>query len=396
MKNKITDREELKRMYVEIFLNNTDKVSKVSAHSAMNGISYGIAGIGQRALREGLLVESHINPDIAYGDWLDKIAENWGISARFGSSQSSTYVRIVGEEGTLYEVGIHIVSGADGLSFSFVEDFTIPVGGFGYAKIKSVNSGENNNVQAYSLNQVSPVPIGHEYIINEYMATGGRNQESDELFRNRIKEGANLLASGTLAKLEQIFMRINNDVLRVFSGGVDSLGNTIINIATQNGVDLSVGELDSLLTEAGPYLNLIDNRIYQNIKTYGLTLQNIIYAEINFDFRVKIEANYDYDNVRRDMQIRISKYFDFRFYENTGRIAWTDLFDIIKNTEGVEFISNATFNPNKDLNISRKTLPRVKSFLIRDLDGNLISDSQGNFMPIYYPNTPNDIIQSGI
>ena len=48
------------------------------------------------------------------------------------------------------------------------------------------------------------------------------DNESDETFRIRIKESVNQLARPTLSYIEQIFMKINNRVLRVYKGGIDA------------------------------------------------------------------------------------------------------------------------------------------------------------------------------
>jgi len=396
MKTRITTIEELKQLFVESLLNHTSAVTKVSDHSVLNGISYGVAKVGQKALKDIVLVEKNVNPDMAYGIYLDQIAANWGIAARFGAGPSTTYIRVVGDSGTFYQAGVNTVSSDQGIVFDLATNFTIDADGFGYIKVQSQTDGLETKVKPFSLNSISPVPSGHTYLINEYIATGGRDAEEDEYFRTRIKEGANIIASQTLSKLEQVLMRENNLVLKVFRGGVDSIGNTIVKIATQNGSTLSASNLASLLTAAAPYFALSDNRVYEGIQTYGVVFENIDYEEIDIEFNVKIKDSYDSDSVRIDMQVAISKFFDYRFYKNTGIIEWDDLFLIIKQTAGVEYISDSSFRPNQDIIISKSSLPRVKSFLMYDLDGNIISDSNDLLSPIYYPNNIDLTTQSTI
>lgn len=393
MKTKLTTREELKNIFIEIFLNTQDKVTKVSRHSVMNGVSYGVAAIGQKAMKDILLAETLINPDIAYGVYLDRLAANWGISPRFGANGSSTYVFVSGDVGTIYSVGITI-TGNQGIIFEITKEVIIPSEGYAYVNVKSINIGEDTNVSPLSLTQLgdlsNPSPIGHNYVINEYMATGGMDAESDEHFRQRIKEGANGIANGTLSKLEQIMMRENSIVLKLFHGGVDESGQNILRISTVNGADLTQSELDDLLISSADYLPLSDYRIYQGIISYGVVLENITYYPIDVSFKVKILDSYSADDVRKKMQVNVSKYFDYRFYNNTGIIQWDDLFYIIKNTEGVEYIADQSFAPGADLNIPKNTLPRIRSFMVYNLDGTILTDDGGNLDPVYYPSL-NDI-----
>lgn len=194
MRTKLTTIEELKEAFVEMLINHTDKITKVSPLSGLNAISYGVAKIGQKTLKEVALVETSLFPEFAVGKQLDDIAARTSLAPRFGESGSSVYVRLVGNPGTLYNKDLHTVKGVDGVDFSFESNVTIGNEGFVYAKLRSNTLGQNTNVEALSLTRVSPVPTGHSYIINEYNATGGRDIEDDDSLRNRIFEGPNILA----------------------------------------------------------------------------------------------------------------------------------------------------------------------------------------------------------
>ena len=214
MITKVPSIEELKQIWAEIFFLKQDKVTKISDHSVLSGMAYGIAKVGQKAVKDIAIVESHILPDSAYGIYLDNIADNFGIAPRFASSGSSTYIRVVGTPGTLYKVDTHTFSNTSGVDFSLVEDFVIGDSGFGYIKVRSVQEGSYTNVDPLSINRLNPIPSGHSYVINEYIATGGRDSESDDDFRKRIKEGVNIIARGTISMLEQVFMKINPNILK--------------------------------------------------------------------------------------------------------------------------------------------------------------------------------------
>jgi len=387
MRTQLITQDELKEIFVEIFLSTQNKVTKVSPHSVMNGVSFGVAAIGQKAMKDIALTEILINPDLAYGSYLDDLAEKWGVSPRFPATGSFTYIYVSADSGTNYTIG-DTVSGNAGVSFQIAENFTIPNEGFGYIKVNSVGVGIETNVAPLTLTKINPEPTGHKYLINEDMAIGGMDKESDEHFRQRIKDGANIIANSTLSKLEQIFMRTNPIILKLFYGGVDTNGQNILKVATVNGSSLTSAELQALLDASHEYLSLSDLRIYNGIMTYGVDLRNIDYFPIDISFKVKILSSYSSDEVRKNMQVNLAKYFDYRYFKNKGIIQWDDLFYLCRETEGVEYLADQTFQPSSDFQIPKDTLPRIRSFKMYDLNGVLISDDQGNLDPIFYPNNP--------
>lgn len=386
---KITPREELKNILVEALLNHTDQVTKVSNNSVLSGIGYGIATTAQKALVEVAAVESYLNPDVASGTQLDTIAYDRGIGTRFSASGSSTYLRVVADSGTSYVSGTHTFTGNDGIVFDLDSNFTVGTEGYAYAKVSSSTTGLDTNVAALTINTVSPIPTGHLNVINEYAAVGGRDDESDDIFRKRIKEGVNILARGTISALEQAFMKINNNVLRVINQGLTSLGNIKLAIVTQNGVDLTSGELSDLLDAAGEFVSLTELKPYGGT-TYGVELVNIEYFPIDVNFRVVLTAGYDTDTYRIDVQTKMSKYLDFRNFDSaTDQVEWDDLLEIAKNTKGAKSVPDQYFFVNTgraDVNVDRSKLPRMRSFSIFDSDGVLIQDISGNLDPVYYPN----------
>lgn len=385
MITRLTDVTELKALFLEKLLNATSKVTKVSDDSVLGGVAFGIAKIGQRALKDIALVESHIFPRSAYGTYLDTIASDRGVSGRFGLSESSTYVRIVGTAGTVYVAGTNTFTGSHGHIFDLEADVTIPSFGYTYAKVRSQDVGFDKNVEALTLDTVIPEPSGHDYCINEYKATGGRDEESDELLRRRIEDGANQLARGTLSMLEQVFIKINPNVLRLFYQGINSGGKTIIAIVTQNGIDLTPQELNEILIQAEEYLSLTNLRPF-GTQSYGIELKNIQWQAVDISFRIEVFPNYDVDKIRKDIQIKMSKYLDFRWWTPDKKVEWDELLDIAKNTRGVKYVPDKHFTPNYDVAIDKNKLPRIRGFLMLDLEGNVISNQTGTLNSYYYPN----------
>ena len=386
---KLTSKDELKNIAVETALINTNAITKVSNNSALSGIFYGIGAVAQKALVEVAAVESYLNPEFATGTQLDTIASDRGIAARFGSSGSSTWIRISADNGTAYTSGVHTFTGTEGVVFSLDENVTVGTLGFAYAKVSSTTTGSVTNVDALSINTVSPEPVGHTSVINEFASVGGRDAESDDLFRKRIREGVNILARGTIASLEQAMMKVNNNVLKIFNQGINVNGNIQLAIATQNGVDLTSGELLTLKDGISEFFSLTELRPYGD-GNYGVDLVNISYEPIDLNYRVTLETGYDQDVYRIDVQSKINKYLDFRnFNSETDQVEWDDLLQIVKNTKGAKYVPDQYFFVNTgrvDVSIDRNKLPRMRSFAIYDTAGVLIQDLSGTLSPTFYPN----------
>jgi hypothetical protein len=388
--------QERKLLFLETVLNNTDEVSKVSDEAVLSGIGAGVSKVAAKAEKDIILGISQLFPDTAFGDQLDQVAQNFGIAPRFGATGSSTYVRISGTAGTQYLANTVQFRSTDGIRFTLDQDFTIPSFGFGYAKVSSIETGVKSKVDALTINQVSPAPVGHLYVINEYKADGGRDAESDENFRIRIKDGANILARGTLAMLEQLFISGNSKVLKIYNQGHDLNGKIIIAIQTVNGSDLTQTELDTLSLLCSDYLNLNDLRPFGTNYT-GVKLVNITYGYVDISVRVKINASANPDEVRKKIQVNISKYLDPRFFDSSKqKVEWDNLLEICKNVEGVDYIPDQYFYPRTDVFYPLNVVPRLRGFLMLDLNGAIIANFQGTLSPEFYPNVADFSFQATV
>jgi len=384
--------EELKQIFFEELFNKTTKVTKTADNSVLNGVGYGVAKIGQKAMKDISLVESHLLPEGAFGTNLDIVADRLGIAPRFEASGSSTFVRVVGDVGTIYLQGTHVFSSSSGIDFDLEKDVTIGVDGFNYAKIRSQDVGDKTNVEALSINTVAPVPTGHQFVINEYRAIGGRDIEQDDIFLRRIKEGPNILGKSTLAFLTQVFNKINSDVLRVFYNGSDGDGKNVLNIATQNGIDLTQAELDELLDKGKDFFPITDLKPFEE-DFVGIKLQNVTYFPIDISIRVKLDTSFNPDDIRRNIQVRIAKNVDFRFFTSDQKVEFEDLISIVRNTRGILSIGEQFVFPATDVEIPKSQLPRLRSFLLLDLEGSIITDTVGELDPIFYSAEPDSSFQ---
>jgi len=376
--------KERKELFVEAMLNKTDKVTKVSPNSVLSGVAFGVGKIAGKAEKDIFLAVVQLFPDHAYGEQLDQVAENFGIAPRFLQSGSSTYLRLVGDVGTQYAINTHIFSGTNGIQFQLEEDVTIGTAGFTYTKVRSIDTGVQSNVNPGDVSNVTPVPVGHTYVVNEYISTGGRENESDEDFRNRIKEGANILGKATISSLEQAMMKINTNVLRVFFYGRDDNGKLVLAIQSQNGIDFNEQELDELLDKADKYMAFTELRPY-GTQSFGVKLRNVEYDPLDISFRCNLFNNFDPDAVRKEIQINISKYLDFRNFTQGGIVEWYNILEIVKRTKGVKYVPDQFFYPNNDIQTSRVKIMRLRGFLMLNLEGTVISTLQNTLSPVYYP-----------
>jgi hypothetical protein len=394
MITKITTVDELKQIFTEILLNKTDKISDISNESVLNAIAYGCSKLAQRMLVNQAVVESHIFPDTAYGKYLDNLAKIRGISPRNKACGSTAYIRIEGEPGTNYDKNIVTISSSSGINFQLENDFTINEMGWGYAKIKSKQVGITSNVDALTINNMNNAPSGHYACTNEYCAVGGMDNESDETFRMRIKDSVNQLARNTLSYIEQVFMKINSRVLRVHKGGIDGNNKLNLIVVSVNGQDFSDEEFNEILSKSEEYLSLTE--ILQDTTGFALKLKNVDWLPIDVDFRASIDASYDIDEIRKQMQIKISKLFDYRFWKYGDRVEWENLLYSIKSIDGVRYVPDNYFKPSADINVAKYRLPRLRGFILRDLDGNIISDNYSVLSAFSYPNDSDLTFQSSV
>ncbi|HSY76113.1 MAG TPA: hypothetical protein VK890_04610, partial [Bacteroidia bacterium] len=179
MFTKLTTIEELKQIFIETLLNQTNAVTKVSDMSGLNGIAFGAAKLAQKQLKDVAILEGHMFPDVAYGNYLDDYARLNGAGQRFGANQSSVYVRVVGSLGTSYIPGTNVFVSTTGVNFDLENPYVIGPFGFGYVKTRSQTTGSSTQVDPLVITSVTNPPAGHQYCINEYKANFGLDTEDD-------------------------------------------------------------------------------------------------------------------------------------------------------------------------------------------------------------------------
>jgi hypothetical protein len=389
MITKIYTIEQLKSLIAELFYNKTTRVTAASDESVINALFFGAAKVGQKAMKDIALVESHLFPQYAYGAYLDDVALLYGAPTRFSTTGSSAYLLIKAVPGTTYEATTHTFTGENGITFELVNDFTVGSIGYGYVKVRSIESGKKTNVDANTITKVVPIPTGHIGVTNEFRAIGGRDVESDDDFRLRIIQHPNILSQKTLLYMTNILREFNSDILRVLNYGYNDDAKLTFAIVMQSGEDLSQSELASLLDYITDYLAISD--LSPDGNDTGVVFQNPIWFPIGgdeptdsgVDFRVQIYENYDPEEVRKNIQIALSNKYNFKYWDWSSQIEWDDLLGIVKSVEGVRYVPDSYFHPHYDITVPQGYLPRVKKFIMRDLSGTIIFSSN-TLAPIYY------------
>lgn len=382
----------LKNLFIEMFLDKTAKVSNVADGSVVNATAFGVAKVAQKAMKDIAIKEAQIFPDTATGVYLDKAAALYGVSPRKGALGSSTYIRVSADPGTVYDTSVTFVN-KNGIRFQVDEVLTVGESGYGYVKVRSINAGYSTNVPPNSITNVSPQPQGHIECTNEYYAIGGRDSEDDETFRIRIKNNLNILSKNTIEYWTQTLSNIDDRVLKVMSAGLDEKGIYNLYVVSQNGIFFTEEELDTLLESAQGYFGISELNIEG--KVVGIGIKNIdwfyVGSERGLDFRVQLQPDYDVSTVRQNIQVNLTKYLDFRFWTPGKIVEWDDLLDIVKKTDGVKYVPDEYFFPYYDQQVPANQLPRIRGFVMRDQDGNILYDSDSNLSPLFYPSEPEDL-----
>lgn len=382
---KISPISDIKSLIVETKLNNTDKISKITDLSVINATSFAEAKLLQKDLKETAIIESQMFPELSSGTYLDNAAKLVGGSSRYGAVGSSTEIYVVAAQDTVYLPGETIFNSTQGVQFECTELVTVDVNGYAYVPVRSTTTGVSTNVDALTINNVSPKPTGHLSCTNEYMATGGRDAESDEDFKTRLASFANFAATGNLLNIQQNLQLIDNRILFVINQGYNDNGQVVLSLVTNNGMSYLADELLDFESKLSNFVSINDINIQgQNI---GIKLANTTWYEVGgasgVDFRIDIYSGYVESDVRRSIQVGLTKYLNFNYWTGT-KVEWDNLLQIVKSSTGVKYIPDEYFLPKVDEAVPFGQLPRIKKFIMRDMDGNILYNNNNVILPVYY------------
>lgn len=381
-------------LILETMINSTDALSKVSPHSVNSAFAGAISKIAGKAEKDIVLAMSDLFPDLSYGSVLDRAGLNFGFTSRLGAYAATTYVRVVGDIGTTYTPNVHTFVSTSGITFNIQSQVVIGAAGFAYVPVVATSVGERSNVDALTISRVTPQPSGHINCVNEYKALYGSDIETDNDFRARIKDASNRLAKSTLGMIQTIAIAINPKVLRIYNYGRAKNGKIKLGVSTQNGESLTNNELSVLNTRIAPYLSLKDSQ-WWGTNYSGVQFVNVAIQFVDISFRALIDGNPD--DIRIKIQTNIAKYLDFRTFDPvTMKIEWDNLLEIVKGVSGVKYIPDQYFYPRIDISVNTFKIPRLRGFVMLDMNGNIISNQSGTLSPVFYPNNPDFAYQSAV
>lgn len=375
----------LKNLFIETFLNNTNKVSVVSESSIMNATAYGVGKIAQKAMKDSAIVEAQLFPESASGTYLDKCASLYGVPPRKGALGSSTYVRVrCSQSGVVFpNDGSVTFINTNNIVFNIKESVTVDASLYAYIPVESVLTGEITNVDANTILRCNNAPAGFIECTNEYVAIGGRDNEDDEVFRLRIINNMNSLSISTIEYITQVLQNINSNILKVLYTGYSASEGVVLYVVTQNGALFSDAELQELERQLLPYMSLQN---YIKNGAPNVTIKNITWSTISVDFKAELRdtSTSAINATMTNIQVLMSKYLDFRFWQPEQKVIWSDLLQIAKSDPNVISLPNTSFTPNSDISVISSQLPRIQGFTMRDLNGNIYSSSA--LTPIFYSN----------
>jgi hypothetical protein len=376
---------DLKALYAETFLNHTSKISKISDLSVLNAHTFGVAKVFQKDLKDTAIIESQIFPELSSGTYLDNSAKLVGSIARLTAAGSSTFVLVYADPATIYIPGESSFVSNQGVTFNITDVIVVGDNGYAYVPVRSASVGVNTNVNAFSINRVLNAPLGHISCTNEYEATGGRDNENDEDFKSRISQYQQFATKSSHENLLMNLQDLDPDILNIKRAGYTEDGKILISIVTCNGKAFTQDELSAFENNLSTFMAMSD--VDDQAGVLGIKLQNIEWQQVGgangVDFRIDILSGFTEVDVRKNIQIQLTKYFDFRFFQK-DRIEWDDLLQIVKSVKGVKYIPDEFFLPNTDSAVEKYKLPRIIKFVMRDMSGDILYNNSSAILPIYY------------
>lgn len=249
-----------------------------------------------------------LNLEKAYGFILDDIGALFQIQ-RKSATYTTTQITMSGVADTVIPVGTKLRSD-DGYIFVNDNEYIIASNG----SVTGIFRAEESGVipaEVGTITTIVTAVTGLETVINNANATSGTEQESDEEFRNRIKESLNINSTSVLTAIKSAVANVEGVVqVKAYenTSATDSILNTIFNIPGHGvGIIVDYNETDA---ETQPVAYAIAEAIYKK-KTLGAAY---ITAETSAadDYLKTIAYLDEYDNESHN--VTFAKPIDHRVY----------------------------------------------------------------------------------
>ncbi len=278
-------------------------------------------------------IKTQMFPQTAVGEYLDMHAQQRGLTRKSGTKAYGDVTFYV-SEAVSYDIEIPqgtvcAAMGTESVRFATVEDVTLSAGKQGVTcDVEAVTEGADGNVAVGEITALVTPIAGIASIKNEYMLTGGSDEETDEELRARLIESFINVSNGTnKAYYIQSAMQVNG----VSAVGVVPMergpGTVNVYIMTESGA-----VSDDLISEVQEYLDSL-REINVDIEVGILNLISVdVYAT------VEIVSGCDTDEVFANCKEAVQKYFSLL---NAGdNIYLSDISEYLQHVDGVK---NFTF-----------------------------------------------------
>jgi Uncharacterized homolog of phage Mu protein gp47 len=270
--------------------------------------------------------------DTSEGEFLDRKALDYAIE-RISAIPSSGYVTFLGDEGTIIPKGTTVESD----EFTFITNNEAIIKN-GSAEVLCICSegGSETNVSEESITIITDDIIGLDSCVNHDSFSGGRDEEDDEVFRERILEKIQLpISSG------------NANSYVYWAKQVSGVGNArVIPLWHGQGtVQVIIVGNDGLAPSYDTVKNVQDyietqRPIGASVSVSGARAKGV-YIEAN----VVLEDGHKIDQAKEDITNVVRKYLTtIAFDSNHKKLSYYRISDLIFNVSGVSDIINYTIN----------------------------------------------------
>lgn len=263
-------------------------------------------------------------------------------------------------------IGVPIPKGtkastADGVTFETIETKSVGANGGNYIEIDAEASiaGSAGNVRATTITEMIDTITGITTVTNEKTATGGHTNETDELLRNRAITQIASLSQGIQESYNAWAQNGHSSILKAKAewGNPSYSDRTIVtHIVKDNGGIFTETELDAIS-------NYIQFRAPLGVV---IACQNITWENIDITAQVRLKTGYDLNTVLNNVEDNLSIYLDYRDRDWSDDVEWSDLYALINNTEGVEDISTANFEPGSNITVGDYSIAKLGNVQITE------------------------------
>jgi len=222
---------------------------------------------------------------------LDRLASNYGLTRNLSSWATGT-IKLTGTPGHTEPAGFRVET-PTGVVFETVEDITLDESGVGSGEIRALEAGTNGNVPAGTITVVTNPNANVTGCTNPEPTTGGRDKESDPVFRNRIE--ARIQNQGTSGN--------SADYLN-WALEVEGVGKAKVFPLWDGPGTVKVVIIDSDYAPAPPELVQAVSDHIEQMRPIGaaVTVTSAVPLDINVSATVRISPGYTIDQVRESFR----------------------------------------------------------------------------------------------